>query len=110
METTRLTDMHNEPKLRRYMTFKKTLIVSNYVKQYISKARTSLIIQSITGILPIAVETGRCKRIRDPVTKTFRSLRVEERLCNMCDISETEDEIHFVFIWSLFDNYGTTLF
>ena len=105
METTRLTDMHNKPKLRRYMEFKKTLIVSNYVKQYISKARRSLIIQSITGILPIALETVRCKRIRDPVTKTFRSLRVEERLCNMCDISETEDEIHFVFIWSLFDNY-----
>ena len=49
------------------------------------------------GILPIALETGRYKRIRDPVAKTFRSLRVEEHLCNMCDLSETEDEIHFLF-------------
>ena len=61
----------------------------------------------ITGILPIALETGRYKRIRDPVTKTFRSLRVEERLCNMC---ETEDEIHFLFICSLYDTFRTTLF
>ena len=42
METSLLTDMHNKPKLRRYITFKTTLIVSNHVKQYISKARISL--------------------------------------------------------------------
>ena len=34
----------------------------------------------LANIIPIALETGRYKRIRDPVTKTFRSLRVEERL------------------------------
>ena len=110
METTWLIDMHNKPKLRRYITFKTTLIVSCHVKQYISKPRRSLLIQLITGILPIALETGRYKRIRDPVTKTFRSLRVEERLCNMCDLSETEDEIHFLFICSLYDTFRTTLF
>ena len=110
METIWLIDMHNKPKLRRYITFKTTLIVSSHVKQYISKPRKSLLIQLITGILPIALETGRYKRIRDPVTKTFRSLRVEERLCNMCDLSETEDEIHFLFICSLYDTFRTTLF
>ena len=62
----------------------------------------------ITGILPIALEAERYKRKRDPVTKTLESLRVEERLCNMCDLSETEDEIHFVFICSLYDNFRTT--
>ena len=60
--------------------------------------------------MAIALETGSYKRIRDPVTKTFISLRVEERLCNMCDLSETEDEIHFVFICSLYDTFRTTLF
>ena len=90
--------MHNKPKLRRYITFKTTLIFSSDVKQFISKPRKSLLNKLITGILPIVFETGRYKRIRDPVTKTFRSLQVEERLCNMCDLSETEDEIHFVFI------------
>ena len=64
----------------------------------------------ITGILPIALKTGRYKRVREPVTKTFRSLRVEERLCNMCDLSETEDEIHFLFICPLYDTFRTTLF
>ena len=110
METTWLIDMHNKPKLLRYITFKTTLIVSSHVKQYISKPRRSLLIQLITGILPIALETGRYKRIRDPVTKTFRSLRVEERLCNMCDLSETEDEMHFLFICFLYDTFRTTLF
>ena len=110
METTWLIDMHNKPKLRRYITFKTTLIVSSHVKQYISKPRRSLLIQLSTGILPIALETGRYKRIRDSVTKTFRSLRVEERLCNMCDPSETEDEIHFLFICSLYDTFRTTFF
>ena len=52
METTWLIDMHNKPKLRRYITFKTTLIVSSHVKQYISKPRRSLLIQLITGILP----------------------------------------------------------
>ena len=28
----------------------------------------------------------------------------------MCDLSETEDEIHFVFICSLYGNFRTTLF
>ena len=28
----------------------------------------------------------------------------------MCDLSETEDKIHFVFICSLYDNFRTTLF
>ena len=73
-----------------------------------SKSRRSLLIQLITGILPIALETGRYKRIRHPLTKAFRSLRVEERLCKMCDLSETEDEIHFVFICSLYDNFRAT--
>ena len=82
METTWLIDMHNKPKLRGYITFKTTLIVSSHGKQYISKPRRNLLIQLITGISPIALETGRYKRIRDPVTKTFRSLRVEERLCD----------------------------
>ena len=93
-----LNDMHNKPKLRRYITFKTTLIFSSDVKQFISKPRKSFLNKLITGILPIVFETGRYKRIRDPVTKTFRSLQVGERLCNMCDLSETEDEIHFVFI------------
>ena len=28
----------------------------------------------------------------------------------MCDLSETEDKIHFVFICSLYDTFRTTLF
>ena len=33
-KTAWLTDMHNKPKLRRYITFKTILLVYNHVKQY----------------------------------------------------------------------------
>ena len=80
MDPTWLIAMHNKPKLRRYITFKTTPNISSHVKQYISKPRRSLLFQLSTGILPIALEAGRYKRIRDPVTK---HLEVYE-LKNVC--------------------------
>ena len=53
--------MHNKPRLRRYITFKTALHASKHIKQYISKPGRSLLIQLITGFLPIALETGRYK-------------------------------------------------
>ena len=64
--------MHNTPTLRGYITFKTTLIIPSNVKQYISKPRRSLSNQLIAGILPIALETGRYTRIRDPVTRKMK--------------------------------------
>ena len=48
------------------------------------------------GILPLRIETGRFKNIKDPHTGHFRKLRPEERLCEICNCNEIEDEIHFV--------------
>ena len=110
METNWLNDMHNKPKLRRYITFKTKLVVSDHVKKYISKPRRSLLVQLLTGILPLNLETGRYKTLKDPVTKQIRSLRIEERLCTVCDLSETEDEIHFICTCTLYENHRQILF
>ena len=48
-----------------------------------------VIIQLITGILPIALWT---------VIKIILSLRVKESSCNLCDIPETENEILYLYV------------
>ena len=52
----------------------------------LSRRRRSLLAQLRTGVLPIAIETGR-----------WRSVPVEERLCVLCTDHKVEDEFHFLF-------------
>ena len=49
-------------------------------------------------MLSIALKTARYKRIQDPVIKIIRSLPVEKRLCNLCDIPETENESPYLYV------------
>ena len=44
------------------------------------------------GILPLNIETGH-----------FRNQALEERLCTLCEFNEIEDESHFLFKCSLYD-------
>ena len=43
-------------------------------------------------ILPLNIETGR-----------FRNQALDERLCTACEFNEIEDESHFLFQCSLYD-------
>lgn len=79
-------EIANKPKLRFYKSFKDNMSTENYVKFNLSCSERSLIAQLRMGILPIAIETGR-----------FINLPIEERICNICDLSEVEDEWHFIF-------------
>ena len=38
------------------------------------------------GVLPLHIETGR-----------YRNLKVEERLCKVCESQSVENEFHFIF-------------
>ena len=40
----------------------------------------------------------RFRNIKDNVTGQYRKLRVEERICNLCDMNETENELHFISV------------
>ena len=59
--------MLSKPKLRTYVQLKVTFGVENYVSMNISKYKRSLYAQFRCGILPIAIETGRFKNIRDSI-------------------------------------------
>ena len=52
-----------------------------------TKLEKSHFAQFRCGILPLRVETGR-----------YSGLKVHERVCHICNTTETEDEIHFLFM------------
>ena len=76
----------HKPKLRFYRTFKKSQQLENYVKFNLTGAQRSFMAQLRFGILPIQVETGR-----------FRNVKLEERICTLCQLNEVEEEYHFLF-------------
>ena len=50
------------------------------------------------GVLPIRVEVGR-----------YRNLAVEERICEICNTNEIEDELHFVMVCPVYNSYRNEL-
>ena len=64
-ETNWLNEVNQKPKSRTYILINKTLNPSEYVKSYMSKHKRSLMVQFLTGIFPLKIETGRFKKIRD---------------------------------------------
>jgi len=80
-----LEEIRKKPKLRTYATFKENISVESYVKQYYTRDARSLLAQFRLGILPLHIETGR-----------YANLPVENRLCNVCNSGDIEDEIHFL--------------
>ena len=65
--------------------------VERYVKLNMSSRERSIIAQIRMGILPIRIETGR-----------FTNLKINERICQFCNLREIEDEIHFIFDCELY--------
>ncbi len=75
-----------KPKLRTYIKHKEQLDPEKYVTCHLSKKERSYLAQLRLGILPIKLETGH-----------FENIKVEERLCELCDARVVEDEQHFLF-------------
>ena len=57
-----------------------------YVKLNLSATENSMMAQLRMGILPLRLETGR-----------FCNLKINERLCQICNQGIVEDELHFLF-------------
>ena len=77
-------EIATKPKLRTYRIFKNTFETEKYVNFLHKKCLRSLTAQFRVGILPLAIETGRFKRVI-----------LEERFCYSCPQS-VEDEMHFL--------------
>ena len=80
------TDISNQPKLRTYIQIKDEYKCENYVAMNLSRSLRSYIAQIRCGVLPLHIETGR-----------YCNLKVEERLCKVCDSQSVENEFHFIF-------------
>ena len=73
------------PKLRTYVMFKSKLEKEQYLNVFMPRRNRSLLAQLRFGILPLRIETGRFKNVKDQQTGQFRRLRPEERLCEICN-------------------------
>ena len=109
-ETNWLNEVNQKPKLRTYILIKKTLNPSEYVKSYMSNHKCSLMAQFLTGILPLKIETGRFKKIRDTLSGKLRCLNSQERISEMCTLNEPEDEIHILCSCTLYISFRKLLF
>lgn len=109
-ETFWRTEMSKKTKLRTYQLIKRNLIVSDYVNALLPKYKRSLMTQFVSGILPLRIETGRFKKVKDTSSGNMRTLYSHERLCEMCTLGEPEDEIHFLCTCELYLNYRDILF
>ncbi len=58
-----------------------------------NRKHRSYLAQYRCGILLLSIETGR-----------WGSIPLEDRICKMCDILVVEDEYHFIFHCSLYNN------
>ncbi len=57
----------------------------DYVKYCLNRKRHSIISQFRIGILPIHIETGR-----------FRNVKEDERKCHVCNNEDIENKFHFL--------------
>ena len=77
---------NKKSKLKLYLNIKENFGVENHVKLNLSRNERSVLSQLRCSILPIQIELGR-----------FNNLKIEERLCPICNSGSIETECHFLF-------------
>jgi hypothetical protein len=86
-------EVNSKPKLRTYKQIKQAYVVEPYVISFITRSQRSCLSQLRCGILPLFIETGR-----------WSNIVYEQRICKMCSSGQVENEIHFLFYCSFYDN------
>ena len=99
----------NKPKLRTYRLYKCDFSAEKYLYLNLPKWKRSILAQFRLGILPLNIETGRYKVIKDSAGN-YRKQKPEERLCTLCSTNATEDEIHFLLDCPCYDPIRQDLF
>ncbi len=80
-------------KLRTYRLFKTDIKTASHLNSNLPKYERSLISQLRLGVLPLRIETGR-----------YQNLIEAERICEVCDSNQVENEYHFLFECDLYNN------
>ncbi len=86
-----------KPKLCAYVTFKDTYEVKPFALSFMKRKHRSYLAQYRCGILPLEIETGR-----------WQNKPVEKRICKVCESGEVENEFHFIFSCTLYNNIRAT--
>jgi hypothetical protein len=86
-------------KLRYYNIFKSDICPESYVISNLSKPQRSVYAQFRSGILPLAIETGR-----------FSNISLNDRICTMCNSNDVEDEFHFLCICDKYADLRSKLY
>jgi hypothetical protein len=79
------TNLSKFPKLRTYRTFKSSFSTESYDEFNLERSERSVIAQFRCSILPLRLETGR-----------FVGEPEYQRICQMCDSGQVENELHFL--------------
>ena len=90
--------LDKKPKLRTYRKIKEHFGPEKFVLLNLTRPERSILSQIRCGSLPLKIETGR-----------YQNLPAEERICELCDLEEVEDEIHFIFRCPLYDEQRKSL-
>ena len=54
------------------------------------------------GILLLEIETRRYTSIYDKHTKSSRKRHSSEKLCALCELGSSEDEVHFLLVYTIY--------
>ena len=103
-------EIESKPKLRTYKLFKSDFSTEEYILKHRSKYERSILCQFRIGILPLNIETGRYKNIKDNISGKMRNLRPEERICDLCDLKKVEDELHFLCVCPVYNDERQNLY
>ena len=91
-----LNDIQTTSKLVNYRNFKEAYVSEPYVYKLHNRLHRSVFAQLRCGILPLKIETGR-----------YTQIPLNYRLCTFCNHDAIEDEIHFLFNCSLYNEIRT---
>jgi hypothetical protein len=103
-----LVDLENEnwknevqvkSKLRTYKLIKTEVGQEDFIKTTLSRVARSILFRLRSGVLPLKIETGR-----------FRSVPSDKRICELCNLNEIENEIHFVIKCPLYEDLRQTMY
>ena len=82
-----------KPKLRTYKLFKDVYELEPYISINMSVKYRSVLARLRNGILPLELETGR-----------YHGVPEAERICKLCDSGDIENEFHFLFKCSTYQD------